>query len=258
MKPVIIVTTPRTGSTVICEILGNLLMQHNGCKNVLYEYFDVSTAFKCEFAVINGVMSITDYIRFGNSYKWCNSQKEYISDQIFRLTGEYNYLIKYMLSESDQEASKLIEQFITEHYDIVYLERRDKIKQLLSYLVLTQTKIAHYANQASKFYGKNAAYNQKIVFNHLETELFIKYHKKYQTFKNAHPTKYPIIYYEDFIALGSNDSALINILKLPIDTYTPTSVSTIPTPYIANNLEDQILNKVDWGNNLERISNELL
>jgi hypothetical protein len=58
--------------------------------------------------------------------------------------------------------------------------------------------------------------------------------------------------------LGSNDAALINILKLPIDTYIPTSVSTIPTPYIANNLEDQILNKVDWGNNLERISNELL
>ena len=94
MKPIIIVTTPRTGSTVICEILGNLLMQHNGCKNVLYEYFDVSTAFKCEFAVINGIMSITDYIRFGNRYKWCNSQKEYISDQIFRLAGEHNYLIK--------------------------------------------------------------------------------------------------------------------------------------------------------------------
>ena len=257
MKPIIIVTTPRTGSTVICEILGNLLMQHNGCKNVLYEYFDVSTEFKCEYDVINGVVKLTDYIRFNSSYKWCTDQKEYVIDQIKRLNGEHNYLIKYMPLEDDHAASALIDQFIMQNYDIVYLERRDKIKQLLSYLVLVQTRIAHYTEQPNQFYDKHSKFDQKIIFNQLKTEHFIRDYKKYKEFSDTHPTKYPKIYYEDFMALGASADAIINLLKLPIDAYQTPTISTVPTPYSSTDLENQILNKADWIKNKEHILNEL-
>jgi PBP1b-binding outer membrane lipoprotein LpoB len=70
-------------------------------------------------------------------------------------------------------------------------------------------------------------------------------------------SKYPTIYYEDFVDLGANDNALIDILKLSFDTYKPTNVTTIPTPYVESNVEDRILNKFDWNKDKERILNEL-
>jgi hypothetical protein len=258
MKPIIIVTTPRTGSTVVCEILGNLLIQHNGCKNVLYEYFDVSTAFKCEYENVNNILYIKDYIRFSGNVKWYKSQLEHVTGQIVKLNGEYNYLMKYMPSVTQYGVAEIIDTFIMENYDIVYLERKDKLRQLISYLGVTQRSVPHYTNKSDfPFYSKDKTVDRKIIYNHLESELFIKNYQKYKQFKNTHISKYPVIYYEDFLQRGANDKALIDILQLPIDTYKPTDVTTIITPYVESNLEDQILNRVDWDKDKERILNDL-
>ena len=258
MKPIIIVTTPRTGSTVVCEILGNLLMQHNGCKNTLYEYFDVSTAFKCEYMTKDNIVYIKDYTRFKGNVKWYKSQLDHVISQIVRLNGEYNYLMKYMPSVTQYSVAEIIDTFIMENYDIVYLERKDKLRQLISYLGVTQSSIPHYTNKSDfPFYSKDKSVDRKIIYNHLESELFIKNYQKYKQFKDTHISKYPVIYYEDFLQQGADDNALIKILQLPIDTYKPTDVTTIITPYVVSNIEDQILNKADWNNNRERILNEL-
>jgi len=258
MKPIIIVTTPRTGSTVVCEILGNLLMQHNGCKNTLYEYFDVSTAFKCEYETRDNIVYIKDYVRFKGNVKWYKSQLDHVTNQIIRLNGEYNYLMKYMPSVTQYGVIEMIDTLIMENYDIVYLERKDKVKQLISYLNTVQTGIPHYTNKTDfPFYSKDKSIDRKIIYNQVETYLFINNYRKYKEFKNTHMSKYPIIYYEDFVRLGANDKALIDILKLSFDTYKPTDVTTVPTPYVESNIEEYILNKFDWDKDKERILNEL-
>jgi hypothetical protein len=152
----------------------------------------------------------------------------------------------------------MIDTFIIENYDIVYLERKDKIKQLISYLCTIQTGIPHYTNKFDfPFYSKDRSVDRKIIYDHLVSELFIKNYQKYRQFKDTHVSKYPVIYYEDFVQRGANDNALIDILQLPIDTFKPTIVTTIITPYVVSNIEDQIVNKADWNNNRERILNEL-
>jgi hypothetical protein len=233
-------------------------MQHNGCKNVLYEYFDVSVSFKCEYEVINNIVYIKDYIRYSGGNKWYKSQIDHITNQIIRLNGEYNYLIKYMPSMTEFGVAEMIDTFIMENYDIVYLERKEKLKQLISYLGLTQTNIPHYTNKTDfPFYSKDKVQDRKIIYNPMETALFVHNYQKYKEFKDTHTSKYPVIYYEDFVKLGANDNALIDILQLPFTTFKPTSISTVPTPYVENNVEDQILNKVDWLKDRERLLNAL-
>jgi hypothetical protein len=153
---------------------------------------------------------------------------------------------------------EMIDTLIMENYDIVYLERKDKVKQLISYLNTVQTGIPHYTNKTDfPFYSKDKSIDRKIIYNQVETYLFINNYRKYKEFKNTHMSKYPIIYYEDFVRLGANDKALIDILKLSFDTYKPTDVTTVPTPYVESNIEEYILNKFDWDKDKERILNEL-
>jgi hypothetical protein len=163
-----------------------------------------------------------------------------------------------MPSVTQYGVAEIIDTFIIENYDIVYLERRDKVKQLISYLGTIQTGIPHYTNKSDfPFYSKSSIQDRKIIYNQLETYLFINNYRKYEQFKNTHISNYPVIYYEDFVQLGANDKALIDILKLSFDTYKPTDITTIPTPYVESNIEDQILNKLDWNKDKERILNDL-
>ena len=45
MRP-IIVTLPRTGSTLITELLGSIAMEHYGYKNILQEYFSINVLYR--------------------------------------------------------------------------------------------------------------------------------------------------------------------------------------------------------------------
>ena len=55
------------------------------------------------------------------------------------------------------------------------------------------------------------------------------------------------IFYEDFINEGGNQQALIKLLGLTeCDNLVDCDITTKPTPYVNQNLEDAIINQSQW------------
>lgn len=249
MRP-IIYTTQRTGSTIVTESLGNLMMQHYGYKNILYEYFGVDSNFRCEYKKDNNKVYLSDYER--TNKPWYQYPIDILSYRLSLIDNDYNYMIKVMADYPDY-FKDIIESMVIANFDVVYLERRDKIKQLISYLATSQTNISHYSKHPDNVYYHNKDMDKFIIYNPEQTKDFIDTITQYNKFKQQYPSKFPTIYYEDFMELGGREQAIIDILKLDIKDYKPYEIITTPTPYKFENVEDQILNKKDWLNDKQRI-----
>lgn len=244
MRP-IIVTTPRTGSTLVCQLLFNIAAQKFKFKNNLDEYFTITTLYDSEYNKVNGIIRLLHYSKSDFDRKLAvketddvlltkkkEENKQTILDRIELLRDDPNYMIKLFSSDFTPDILK----FVSETYDIVYLERKDKIKQFLSFLGLVQTNTAHYKENSP------IAVDQ-IIYSSSWAEEFIKLDKAYQDFKNRQPGK--VLYYEDFMAKGSNESALVELLDLSVVNVRSKNVITVPTPY-PKDLEELVVNKTDW------------
>lgn len=230
MKPIVI-TTPRSGSNLFCQMLGNLAKQHYGYKDNLYEVFTVIPLFKGGFIKVDGCIKSTGIERTG--VKWYESAREEKLKRLQLFENDHNYLMKVFPSDLEPE----IEDMIHNNYDCIYLERKDKVGQLLSLFGLFQTNVSHHKDNSKQI---NEIYYDKKI-----TEDFIAAVAKYNRFKASCPSKYPTVYYEDFIANGGNELAVIQLLNLPISVYIPEQAATIPTPYLSN-IESLIVNKDEW------------
>ena len=255
MRPIII-TTHRTGSTLICELLFNIAAQRFKYKNNLDEYFTITTLYNSDYQKVNGIIRIvsrerTSFDRQQATYDSDNvkltalklSNRLTILNRIELLRNDPNYMIKLFSSDFTNE----ILDFVVSTYDLIYLERKDKLKQFLSFMGLVQTNVAHYTKDSS------SAVNQ-IVYDAKWAKEFIRLDKQYQDFKRAHSGK--ILYYEDFVELGSDETALIQLLDLPVENIKKKTINTVPTPYIAD-LEDLIVNKDEWLKDRDSILNNL-
>jgi hypothetical protein len=227
MKPIIICTTPRTGANLVCQQLGAF-----GYKNTLYEFFGVQLAYESEFRRINDRIEITKYEP--RDTPWYTSKREVQLERLKLLDNDYNYMIKFFPFELEPEAIELIK----ENYSIVYLERRNRLDQFLSWLAMTTTKKSHYRvtdNEAV----------EEIVYSKSYANYFIDWLKAYDSFKQDNPSAHPILYYEDYIEQGSNEQALVKLLNLPIQVTTLAKSFTKPTPYKLTP-EQLIVNQSDW------------
>jgi hypothetical protein len=249
MRP-IIYTTQRTGSTIVTESLGNLCMQHYGYKNILYEYFGIDYKFRCEYKKENDKVILSDYER--TNKPWFQYPIDELSYRLSLIDDDYNYMIKVMADYPDY-FKDIIESMVIANFDVIYLERRDKIKQLISYLATSQTNISHYSKHPDNVYFHTKEMHNPIIYNKEQTNDFIITLEKYSKFKKEHPSKYPTIYYEDFMSLGGRESAVIQILNLDITDYEPYNIITTPTPYKFEDVEEQIINKKDWLSDKQRI-----
>lgn len=249
MRP-IIYTTQRTGSTIVTDTLGNLCMQHSGYKSVLYEYFSIQPDFKVGYKKDNDIITIDEYERV--STKWYTYPMDELSYRLSLIDNDYNYMIKVM-SDYPDYFKDIIESIVRTNFEVVYLERRDKVKQLISYLGTLQTNVSHYSQHPSNIYHSTKLMDKPIIYSIEQTNQFIDNLKKYKQFKDNNPSKYPTIYYEDFLELGGNEQSLIEILNLDITDYKPIEITTIPTPYSKKESEDHIINKKDWLNDKQRI-----
>jgi hypothetical protein len=241
MKPILF-TMPRTGSTIVTRLLGNIAEQHYNYANNLVEYFLVATNYKAEFSKdINGIVRTISYIRNNPSYQWYSDKRQIILDRL-NLLEDKLYMIKIFPMDLEPE---VIEYMKT--YDIIYLERRNKIHQLLSFINMEQTNIAEYKKGDKEV--------NKIIYLPPNVDIFFNVHyNPYYNFKKNNPSKYPTLYYEDFMELGGDEQALIKLLNLDIVDYIlPGIFEYIPTPYTKENLEDLIINKKDWNNDKQRI-----
>ena len=257
MRPLII-TTHRTGSTLICELLFNIAVYNYKYKNNLDEYFTITTLYDTVYSNVNGIIKHistkrTEYNRacatyendFNNITRLQDLKYPEVLERIRLLENDLNYMIKLFPTDFKKE----VLDFVTKNYNIVYLERRDKLKQFLSFLGLVQTNIAHYTNDSTPAVNR-------IMYDSKWATKFICMDGMYHTLKRQYPSNIPTLYYEDFIAEGADENALIKLLDLPVTRFAARPIKTVATPY-RKDLEDLIINKDEWLADKEAILEHL-
>jgi hypothetical protein len=127
-------------------------------------------------------------------------------------------------------------EMIQTHYNIIFLERRDKIRQLLSFCNMVLTNTSHYKTVEKSI--------EQVTYNAELAKIFFRMLAGYSVFKKVNLGK--TLYYEDFIQAGGNETALIKLLDLPAVNSVKLSPRFVPTPYVKDNIEDMIVNKEEW------------
>lgn len=248
MKPIVI-TTPRTGSDLFCKILGSLSQQHFNYKNVLYEFFTIVPHWKEEFIKENGIIKSKGFSNtlhvWNDVNTWYHSARDEKLKRLELLKDDNNYLIKLFPEDIEPEIQEMIQQ-----YDYIYLERKNKFRQLLSVLAATYNKKYHFQTN-DNFEIKEIYYDKKLV------DKFITTLEKYKKFRDDHPSIHSVVYYEDFVNYGANENAIITLLNLPIIKYQELNHNRIPTQYALENIEDLILNKNEWLEDRDSIIKKL-
>jgi hypothetical protein len=226
-------------------MLGSLVEQHYNYANTLIEYFLVAPQYRAEFKKdSNDIVRTMSYVRNNPPTQWYNNKRQVILDRL-DLIGDKLYMIKIFPMDLEPEVIEYMK-----NYDIIYLERRNTLHQFLSFLNMEQSNIAEYKKGDREV--KSIVYYPPLV------DVFFNMHYyPYFEFKKNNPSKYPTIYYEDFMELGGDESALIKLLNLDIKDYTPLVSEFVPTPYINEDLEQLIVNKKDWNVDRQRILDAL-
>lgn len=240
MNP-IIVTTPRTGSNLVCEMLWSVSKENFKHKNNLYEYFTVTDLYKCTFHKVNDCIKIDKFER--TKKVWFDSRRDEMLKRLALLEDDYRYTIKVFPTELEPEVVEVIQN----HYDIIFLERRDKVRQLLSFCNMVLTNTSHYKNKEKSV--------DKVMYDPHLAKVFFEMMDDYFKFKkqNAGPT----LFYEDFIELGGDEAALIKLLNWSVKCSDKFNPRFVPTPYVSDNIEDMVVNKEQWLNDRDDIIERL-
>lgn len=230
MKPILI-TTPRTGSNIICQKIFNISKLNFDYISNLNEFFNVNSIIQKKYFLKNSIIHQTEAIRVYSD--WAKDEKIKIQlERLEMLKINSNYMIKLFPINIHQN----IEEFITKEYDLIFLERKDKIKQFLSYLSLfSEPKKSH--NE------KNNPYIvKKIKFSYERLHEFLYMQKEYNKFKEKY--KGETLYYEDLenSMTEENISHALNWTDLKIINH---ESQFQKTNYI-DNIENLIENNDEW------------
>jgi hypothetical protein len=229
MKPILI-ASPRTGSSIIGKQISDLAEQWWGYKNYIHEYFSIGNLIKTEVVTRDGVIHwvFQGYV----TEAWCNDPE---AERIRRrdlLANKTEYMIKLLPGNFDSWTI----DWVRDTWNPIFLERRNKLDQLLSYLAYRSTNVAHYKIDS------DAVVNE-FYYNSKWTDEFIWALNRYYQIKAE--LSGPTIYYEDWLDEGSDQAALIKLLNWPKKDYKPMEPIGKPTPY-TNIPEYLILNKTEW------------
>jgi hypothetical protein len=220
-------------------MMGSIAKQHYGYKSILHELFTISPLYRSRYKVVDGCIQVGLTERLG--YRWYDSLRDERLKRLSWIKKDPNYLIKIFPIELEPE----VEEEIVNNYDIIYLERKDRLRQLISFYGMLQKNVAHYRKVNGEDYIKENTIGS-IRYNRKQTVSFLKMAMIYQEFKKAYPSKYPTVYHEDFVAEGANEQAIVKLLGLPVVDVQLSDALTVPTPYKADNPEDLIVNQDEW------------
>jgi len=239
MKPVLI-ATPRSGSTIIGELIGDLAVQLWGSKGWLNEFFNINQNLVTEVKIINDRLYLqrNQYV----DQPWCLdvSRERQIRKQY--VDNDPNYVIKFLVSQVEDWTV----DWITENnYTPIFVERRDKIKQLLSFLTSKKTNSWYYHKSRENQPVTEIIYDEETALK------LVWILREYKVLKNKF--KNPItIYYEDFIDKGGNQKAIAEILGIG-ETFIETQTDSAVTPYLKDP-ESLISNDQAWLEAKDRIT----
>lgn len=240
MKPILI-ATPRTGSNLIGEQIGSLAKQWWDYKGYLNEFFSVDIQ-KLSKATIKDGKIFFEQLGFTDK-PWCNPDVER-RRRLQMIGNDHSYMIKIM----PPQYGEVMRNWISKNYDPILLERRDKKAQLLSWMATRTNGIwMHHKVDPKKI--NQIQYKREWVEDLIENLI------AYKQFKINFP-KAPVIVYEDWQQLGSDQDALIKLLGLEAKPYAPLAILTKPTPYISDP-EELIVNRQEWLNDKPKIIEKL-
>jgi LPS sulfotransferase NodH len=240
----ILITTHRTGGTVIGKMLYNIAAHKFGSKNFLNQYLSVTPLYKEVFEKSEGVIQSVLHERIvGNLTAFESEVKnrtEIQKNRMAMLNGDVKYTMKIFA----YDLNPINQIFFRNNYDFIFLERRNKLEQLLSFITMKKTNKHEYKSGES--------YVPNTYFNFESLMLFISIQQQYNRVKRetVNPT---VIYYEDFMEYGGDISALQRMLNLPVeDIPEKLKIETVPSPYTTS-LEDLLVNKDEWLEHKETI-----
>lgn len=230
----VLIATPRTGSTVVCKMLFNIAHHKFGSKAHLNQFITISPHYKELFDKKDGLVQSVSYVRQKDAFwKEYDNRASITTKRIKLLENDFKYTTKIFTLDFVPETYI----FFKEHFDFIFIERRNKLEQLLSFCTMMTT------NKHEFRLGENFGPNSYFSFEHALT--FFSQQAHYMKIKRMSPGA-NVIYYEDFMELGGNTRALQQLLGLPEEDIPETiKIDTIPTPH-SNNLEDLLINKEEW------------
>ncbi len=233
----VLITTPRTGSTLICRLLGSIAQQLYGHRGVLFEYFSISPIYKATYGVREGIIVPTGRTMNPSRSNWWgneDSKRAILHQRLNMLRNNPKHTFKVF--PSDIEDSQVFD-FVKQQYDFVYLERKDKLSQLLSLMAMVHISKTEFA-------VNDDAVVEEFAYREEAFEWFVKEVQAYKKIKQQ--KEGPTIFYEDFMYHGGNQAALATLLQLPNNHLKQYDIKTKLTPY-QTSLEDLIVNKQTWN-----------
>jgi hypothetical protein len=164
---------------------------------------------------------------------WCNDPEQERIRRRDLLEDKTEYMIKLLPGNFDSWTI----DWVKDNWNPIFLERRNKLDQLLSYMAYRSTNVAHYRIDS------DAVVNEFYYKWEWADEFIWALNRYYQIkSKLAGPT----LYYEDWLDKGADQNAVIELLNWPKIEYDPMPEMGKPTPY-TNIPEHLICNKTDWN-----------
>lgn len=234
MNPLVI-STPRTVSSLFVRKLFSLARHNWGHQSLLYEYFNLSREYWVLTKTVDNVVYYDRTIRNHSGTAQFQDPTREIFDRIKILRDNPVYLVKIHAAHINDQ----IYDFLNEkNHDLIYIHRRDRLNQLLSFLAAVTNKIWIHSHKVNKQI-------KEIVYHKNTVEHFFHHLDKFFEIRNKLPGI--DVYAEDFILHGGDESAVIKIMglpaQLPIDCQT---LDLVPTPYINHDKESLIVNQLEW------------
>ena len=240
----IIITTPLSGANHFCNVFVNLLKQWHNCNGYVHSLITQEPWKKSEITYIDGTIKYFCEPQLRNILPGLQPDEPLLPKNITDLGKNIQYLITspnhlvklypgHMFNYSC--ITSLIDEF---NYKPIYFERRNKLHQVIMSSFLTER-------------NEDSSIDKLIYIPGAADSVLISLHKlkKYKKHINA-----KTIYYEDFIQLGHNEKAVIELLDLDKKHYTTTVYDDFNYCSLT---EDVIINKALWMQHRDTILAQL-
>lgn len=238
----VLITTPRTGSSLVCQLLGDIARHTSDYKNDLQEFYTIEPGYE---AVYEEATVFNEKIIVVKSYKevepkplWYGNASNI--DPMMRarsdmLVGnQHRYMIKLF---AGMVGINHVRAAIFPRYEPVYLERRNLMQQFLSWMYLSNPKAQFHYQQGQTAPVKQIYFNYRL-FNQFKNNLLT-----YEAIKKKYPG--PVIFYEDVMQLGGNCQAVAALLNISCEGVKSSVVKTVNTPYTVP-IEQMLLRNWKW------------
>lgn len=226
----LLISTARTGSSIISNLMYQLGKEQIGYKNYLNEFFTVTELYKPLYQVIDNVITQIECHRINSV--WYTSAREEKLKRLDLIQHDPCYALKIFPEDLEPE----ILDFIKRNYKIIGLERKDKEDQFISFSHMLTTNVAAFSKDDTSIIN-----SIKVNRNHLGP--FISHIKNFKRLQNI--LQFPVMYYEDYYNAVDKQEFLCSNFELevkPIELI----LESKETPYILNK-EEIIENKKEWA-----------